>query len=77
MEIWAVHPDSHAKAIGLVEGNRIHAFNGRPAVELYRSSEWRKLLRTEGTVTVTYALGAADPTRDVELSILELLPDAQ
>lgn len=74
MEIWAVHPDSNAKTLGLSEGDRIHAFNGRPAAKLYRSDQWRKLLRTADTITVTYAPGGSGPTRDVELRILELLP---
>jgi C-terminal processing protease CtpA/Prc len=74
MEVWAVHPDSPAEALGLGEGDRIHAFDGRPAAETFRSPRWRAFLQTADTVTVTYAPSGSGPTRDVELRVVELLP---
>jgi predicted aspartyl protease len=76
MEVWSVHPGSHAEAIGLEVGDRIRTIDGRPAVQTYRSPEWRELLRTKDTVTLGYAPGGSAPVREVEVRVLELLAGA-
>lgn len=74
MEVWAVHPDSHASSLGITEGSVVHEINGKPAVKFYGTSEWDELIRSADTVKLRYSLRGTEKARTVDVEILELLP---
>lgn len=77
LEVWAVHPKSHAKEIGISVGDLVYTINGISAAEFYRSHKGQKLLTSTETITVTYAPRGSVETREVELRTLELLPASE
>ena len=74
LKVWDVHPESHAASVGITVGDIVLAFNGRPAQDIYDTSDWYALLQSAKTVKVRYARHGREAARDVEVRVLELLP---
>lgn len=74
MEVWDVHPASHARSLGIAEGDVIHDINGKAAGGLYGTSEWYELLQSADKVKLRYTPRGTEMARTVDVEVLELLP---
>jgi len=74
MEVWDVHPASHAKSLGITNGDMIHEINGKAVGGLYGTSEWYELLRSADMVELRYSPRGTETARTVKIRVLELLP---
>ena len=76
MEVWDVYAASHAKSLGIESGDVIHEINGKPAVDLYGTTEWYDLLQSADKVKVRYSPRGTEAARTVDVEVLELLAAA-
>ena len=74
MEVWDVHPASHARSLGIANGDVIHEINGKAVGGLYGTSEWYELLQSADTVKLRYSPRGTETARTVDVEVLELLP---
>ena len=74
MEVWDVHPASHARSLGIVNGDVIHEINGKAAGGLYGTGGWYELLQSTDRVKLRYSPRGTETARTVEVKVLELLP---
>ncbi len=74
MEVWDVHPASHAKSLGIVEGDVIHEINGKAVGGFYGTSDWHELFQSADKVKLRYSPRGTETARTVDVEVLELLP---
>ena len=69
-----MHPVSHARSLGIANGDVIHEINGKAVGGLYGTSEWYELLQSADTVKLRYSPRGTETPRTVDVEVLELLP---
>ena len=73
MEVWYVHPKSHAAKLGLKVGDRVTKLNGHDAAKHFHTSEWRDLLKSNKSVAISVRAKSGEEDRKLTVEILELL----
>lgn len=74
LRVWHVLVGSPAERAGLKVGDTVVALMGKPADEIYGWPQWEKLLNDGRAVQVRYKPDGRGEPREVEVSIMDLVP---